>query len=218
MADKQRSGVIAMAMLPVQVFQDPIVQANTATSDFTIDRLMITDESSTLYLIIPPSDINRLQPLIRMVMEILITRRFGRMETAPKQRMLLLMDEFTSLGKLEIFEKALTYMAGYDIKFCSVIQDFSQLHAVYGRDESIFSNCHVRVAFAPNRYETARTLSEMTGKTTVVQHKRGTSGSGVDKSVSDSGSVTGQPLLTPEEVMNLRLIESAGNKVRPEQA
>ena len=220
MADKQRSGVISMAMLPLQVFQDPLINANTTTSDFTIDSLMNADNPTTLYLVIPPSDINRLKPLIKMVFEIIIMKRAGRMGAKPKQRLLLLMDEFTSIGKIQVFAEAIAYIAGYGMKFVGVIQDFTQLRSVYGKEESIFSNCHVRLAFAPNRYDTAKTLSDMTGKTTVIQHKRSTSGEGLGKSISDSANKVARPLLTPEEVMSLRGIEKGRHfsKDRPGQA
>jgi hypothetical protein len=40
------------------------------------------------------------------------------------------------------------------IKAFLIVQDLSQLYAAYGHDESIISNCHVRVAYAPNKVET----------------------------------------------------------------
>ena len=220
MADKQRSGVVSTAMLPMQVFQDPMVDKNTSRSDFTIDSLMMGDAPSTLYLYVKPPDIPRLKPLIKMLMEIIIMKHAGRdLSIKPKQRLMLLMDEFTSVGKLEIFETAIAFIAGYGMKFVGIIQDFNQLHSVYGKEESIFSNCHVRLAFAPNRIETAKTLSDMTGKTTVIQHKRGTSGEGLGKSVSDSANEVARNLMTPEEIMSMRGIEKGKTpeKDRPGQ-
>jgi len=87
-----------------------------------------------------------------------------------------MLDEFTSLGKLEIMQKALAFMAGYGVKAYIIVQDLSQLQEAYTRDESITSNCHVRIAYAPNKIETAKLLSEMTGKTTVVDKKTSVSG------------------------------------------
>ena len=77
----------------------------------------------------------------------------------------------------------------------------TQLQKAYGREESILSNCHVRIAFAPNKIETAKTLSDMLGKQTVIQAKRTRSGGTVSARVSDTLAGASRPLMTPEEVM-----------------
>ena len=68
---------------------------------------------------------------------------------------------------MEIFADALSYMAGYGLKAYLITQDIRQIVDAYGQNESIVSNCHVRVAYAPNQVETAELLSKMTGTTTV---------------------------------------------------
>ena len=62
-----------------------------------------------------------------------------------------MLDEFPSYGKLEVFQEALAYIAGYGIKAYLIAQDIAQLWGAYGRDESIVSNCHIRIAYAPNK-------------------------------------------------------------------
>ena len=94
----------------------------------------------------------------------------GVTEPAPepvRRRVLLMLDEFASLGKLEILQEALAYCAGYGVKAYLIVQGLEQLYAAYGRDEAIVGNCHIRVAFAPNKIETAELLSKMMGTTTV---------------------------------------------------
>ena len=76
-----------------------------------------------------------------------------------KHRLLILIDEFPSLNRMEIFADALSYMAGYGMKAYLVTQDIRQIVDAYGTNESIVSNCHVRIAFAPNQFETAELLS-----------------------------------------------------------
>jgi type IV secretion system protein VirD4 len=51
--------------------------------------------------------------------------------------MLLMLDEFTSLGRLGIFQESLAFMGGYGIKAYIIIQDITQLYEAYGKDESI---------------------------------------------------------------------------------
>jgi type IV secretion system protein VirD4 len=131
-----------------------------------------------------------------------------------KYRLLLMMDEFTAIGKLEIFEKALAFMAGYGLKCFIIVQDLTQLEQAYGKEQSIVSNCHIRIAYAPNKIETANTLSSMCGETTIVQKKRSRSGTGMKANVSDSITETKRPLLTPSECMQLPGLEKSGNTVK----
>jgi type IV secretion system protein VirD4 len=125
--------------------------------------------------------------------------RNGRAVTGYRHRLLLMIDEFPSLGRLDVFAESLSLVAGYGIKACLIAQDLSQIHAAYGHDEAITSNCHTRLAFAPNRIETARLLSQMTGETTVRHAHRTVSSSGASVSEPE----VARPLITPDEAMRL---------------
>lgn len=217
-APQERSGVHSSAATQLGLYADPIVAANTATSDFRLADLMNGPAPAALYLVIQPSDIDRLRPLVRVMMNIFLRRltegmefEGGRSVAHYKHRLLLCLDEFTSIGKLEIFERALAFMAGYGLKALIVVQDLTQLQQAYGKEESIMSNCHVRLAYAPNKIETAKALSDMTGQTTIVQRKRSRSGRwGEVGSVSDNLHETRRPLLTADEILRLRLIHQEG--------
>ena len=75
-------------------------------------------------------------------------------------------------------QDALSYMAGYGLKAYLITQDIRQIVDAYGQNESIVSNCHVRIAFAPNQVDTAELLSKMTGTTTVQKASFNFSGPG----------------------------------------
>lgn len=189
-----------------------MVALNTASCDFRIHDLMNHEKPVNLYLVISPADIDRMRPLLRLMVDMIVRRICAKMEFADgsskagyKHRLLFLLDEFTSLGKLPIMEKALAYIAGYGGKVYIIVQDITQLNAVYGKDNALMANCHVRIAYAPNTIETAKTLSDMTGKTTVVEEKVSLSGSrtGHMKNASVNVTETARPLLTPDECMRL---------------
>jgi len=211
-AGPERSGVHSSAAVQLALYADPIVAGNIAESDFRLDELMNGDKPAALYIVIPPSDIDRLRPLVRMVMNIVLRRLTAHMAFENgasvkhyRHRLLLLLDEFTAVGKLDIFERSLAFMAGYGLKAFIIVQDLAQLQKEYGKEESIISNCHIRIAFAPNKVETAKALSDMAGKTTVVQAKRSRNGRvGEIGSVSDNLTETARPLLTPDECMRLK--------------
>ena len=85
-------------------------------------------------------------------------------------------------------------------------QDLTQLAHAYGRYEAIISNCHVRVAFAANKVETAKLISDMAGTMTVHKETRTYTGSRLNPvlmHVMASEQETSRPLLTPDEVMRL---------------
>ena len=211
-AEEERSSVLSTAISYLTLYRDPIVSRNTAACDFRISDLMNRDEPVSLYLVVPPSDKERLCPLIRLVLTQIVrslTEKMqfenGRSVASYKHRLLLMLDEFPSLGKLDVFEQSLAFIAGYGLKAYLIIQDISQLWTAYGKDESIFSNCHVRVAYAPNKVETAELLSKMTGTATMVKRNDSYSGSlfGTKSNISSSTQETQRPLLTADEVMRL---------------
>lgn len=212
-ADNERSGVLSTAMSFLSLYRDPIVAKNTETSEFKISDLMNHDFPVSLYLVVPPSDKDRLKPLIRLIINQIVRllteeMKFenGRSIASYKHRLLLMIDEFPALGKLDIFEEALAFIAGYGMKAFLITQDLSQLYKAYSKDESILSNCHIRVAYAPNKIETAKLLSEMCGTMTVWKQQRSYSGNRLNPmlmQVNASEQETQRPLLTPDECMRL---------------
>ncbi len=175
-AENEASGVVSTALTNLALYRDPVVALNTGHCDFRIHDLMNHEKPVNLYLVISPADIDRMRPLLRLMVDMIVRRICAKMEFADgsskagyKHRLLLLLDEFTSLGKLPIMEKALAYIAGYGGKVYIIVQDITQLNGVYGKENALMANCHVRIAYAPNTIETAKTLSDMTGKTTVVE-------------------------------------------------
>jgi type IV secretion system protein VirD4 len=122
-------------------------------------------------------------------------------------RLLFLIDEFPNLNRMEIFADALSYMAGYGLKAYLITQDVRQIVDAYGQNESIVSNCHVRIAFAPNQVETAELLSKMTGTTTVQKASFNFSGSRFSPVMSHMNASVDhveRPLMTPDEIMRLK--------------
>ena len=118
-----------------------------------------------------------------------------------------MLDEFPTLGRLDVFEGALAFIRGYGIKAYIIVQDVQQLYKAYSNFESIISNCHIRLAYAPNKLETAEWLSKMTGQTTVIKEQISTSGkrfgAGGLGQVSRSYQEVQRPLMTSDEIMRL---------------
>jgi len=209
----ERSGVLSTALSFLDLYRDPILAQNTAVSDFALEDLVSHERPVSLYLTVPPSDLSRTRPLVRLLLNQACRRLTERMDFsegrgrgAGKHPLLLMLDEFPALGKLQFFQESLAYLAGYGIRAMLITQDLSQHQGVYGRQESITANCHVRIAFAANKPETAELLSQMAGDTT-VSHKQVSYRGGRFDLVMDHRNITQQEirrrLLTPDEAMRL---------------
>jgi type IV secretion system protein VirD4 len=213
--DEERGSVLSTAMSFLSLYRDPLIAKNVSRSDFRIMDLMNHEKPVSLYLVVRAEDKDRVKPLMRLIINQLvrvllrpeITYAGGRPQMPHRHRMLLMLDEFPSYGKLEVFQEALAYIAGHGIKAYLIMQDIAQLWGAYGRDESVISNCHVRVAYAPNKIETADWLSRMTGTATIVKEDITTSGSrfsAVLPNVSRTYHQISRPLATPDEIMRLK--------------
>jgi type IV secretion system protein VirD4 len=206
-SDNERSGVLSTAMSFLGLYRDPIVSAVTARCDWRIDDLVALGRPATLYLVVPPSDISRTRPLIRLILNQIGRRLTEGLETARhRPRLLLMLDEFPALGRLDFFEQAMAFMAGYRIKAFLIAQSLNQIAKAYGENNSILDNCHVRVAFSTNDERTARRISDSLGTATEMRAMKNYAGHRLSPWLGHlmvSRQETARPLLTPGEVMQL---------------
>lgn len=166
--EKLRAGIKATAESYLGVFADPLVQQNTATSTFRISDLMCADKPVTLYLCWPPNDSKRVKPLMRLVFGAVLRDLMEHQERAAdgrikKRPLLLLLDEFPQLGKLDLFEQSMGAMAGYGVRAFIVTQSLHQVTQAYGRYHTILDNCQIVTSFAATDVETAETISKLAG-------------------------------------------------------
>jgi type IV secretion system protein VirD4 len=208
-SDNERSGVLSTAMSFLGLYRDPTVARVTSGCDWRIDDLVRDDRPISLYLVVPPSDISRTKPLVRLVLNQIGRRLTEHLETAagqPGSRLLLMLDEFPALGRLDFFETALAFMAGYGLRAFLIAQSLNQIEKAYGEHNSILDNCHVRVAFATNDERTAKRISDALGTATEQRAMRNYAGHRLAPwlaHVMVSRQETSRPLLTPGEVMQL---------------
>jgi len=213
---EEAGSVLSTAKSFLALYRDPIVARNTNSSEFSIKELMNHDLPVSLYIVTTPDDKDRLRPLVRILISMILRKLTGKMQFQDgkplanyKHRLLMMLDEFPSLGKLDIMQESLAFVAGYGIKCYLICQDLNQLKSReigYGQDESITSNCHIQNAYPPNRIETAEHLSRLLGQTTIVKEQITTSGrrsAAMHSQVSRTLQETQRALLTPDEVKNL---------------
>lgn len=214
--DEEAGSVLSTTKSYLALYRDPVVARNVGKSDFKIRDLMHREQPVSLYVVTQPNDKARLKPLVRVMLNMVVrlladkmTFANGRPVAHYKHRLLMMLDEFPSLGKLDILQESLAFVAGYGIKCYLICQDINQIknrQTGYGPDESITSNCHIQTAYPPNRVETAEHLSKLTGQTTVTKEQITASGrrtSALLGQVSRTVQEVQRPLLTTDECLRM---------------
>ena len=206
-SENERSGVLSTAMSFLGLYRDPVIARATSKSDWRIADLAKGKRPTSLYLVIPPSDISRTKPLVRLILNQIGRRLTEELpDVGRRHKVLMMLDEFPALGRLDFFESALAFMAGYGIRAYLIAQSLNQIEKAYGPNNSILDNCHVRIAFATNDERTAKRISDALGTTTEQRAQRNYAGHRLAPWLSHvmvSAQETQRPLLTPGEVMQL---------------
>jgi type IV secretion system protein VirD4 len=206
-SENERSGVLSTAMSFLGLYRDPVVATVTRRCDWRIRDLVEESKPTTLYLVVPPSDISRTKPLIRLILNQIGRRLTEELQSKQRRhRLLLMLDEFPALGRLDFFESALAFMAGYGLKSFLIAQSLNQIEKAYGINNSILDNCHVRVSFATNDERTAKRVSDALGTATEIRDAKNYAGHRLSPWLGHlmvTRQETARPLLTPGEVMQL---------------
>ncbi|MCW6531306.1 conjugal transfer protein TraG [Sphingomonas sp. MMSM20] len=214
-SENERSGVLSTAMSFLGLYRDPTVAAVTSRCDWRIADLVGARHPVSLYLVVPPSDISRTKPLIRLVLNQIGRRLTEKLHAAgpslasgaSHHRLLLMLDEFPALGRLDFFETSLAFLAGYGVRAFLIAQSLNQIEKAYGEYNAILDNCHVRIAFATNDERTAKRISDALGTATEQRAMRNYAGHRLAPwlaHVMVSRQETARALLTPGEVMQLK--------------
>jgi type IV secretion system protein VirD4 len=208
-SDNERSGVLSTAMSFLGLYRDPTVAQVTSRCDWRIADLVEGPAPVSLFLVVPPSDISRTKPLIRLVLNQIgrrLTEHLHAQGEGRRHKLLMMLDEFPALGRLDFFETSLAFLAGYGVRAFLIAQSLNQIEKAYGEHNAILDNCHVRIAFATNDERTARRLSDSLGTATEQRSMRNYAGHRLAPwlaHVMVSRQETARALLTPGEVMQL---------------
>lgn len=192
----------------LDLWLNPMLDAATACSDFDFRNLR--RQRMSIYVCVNPDDLHRLRPVMNLFFQQAIglqTRELPEHNKALKHQVLMMLDEFTALGRIPIVAEAIAYLPGYNVRTVLVIQTPAQLREVYGRDnaETILKSLAARVVFAPKDFQDAQEISEELGYTTVKSRSHSRPGFGFSANRSPSVSISDQrrALLLPQEVKEL---------------
>jgi type IV secretion system protein VirD4 len=207
LAEQTFSSVIATMQAPLQQFLSPVLAAATNATDF--DILSIRKRPTTIYVIIPTNKLDESSKLLNIFFSSLIGNNLGKQlgeEKDLKYQMLMMMDEFTAMGRVDVWSKRISISASYGVRDLCIIQSRAQLRGTYGDNDAqnFITNHGAQIVFAPREQSDANEYSEMLGYRTIrKRHQSRSSGGQGGSSVSVNYTEEKRALFLPQEIKEL---------------
>jgi type IV secretion system protein VirD4 len=207
---KTRGNIMQNFNQPLKVYQVESCMLATSANDFDFGDLR--KKRTSIYIVLTPSGIKKYGRLINLFFSQLVnvnTKELPEHNSDLKYQCLLVLDEFTSMGRVEIIEKSIAFTAGYDLRYMLIYQDDGQLESdeAYGKSGArvLKKNLALEVVYPPKVVdETADRVSKTFGKKTVkITNKSRTSSLGGGVSNGESEQYVGRDLYLPQEVVEL---------------
>lgn len=204
-----KSGVMSSFNAPLSSFEGETLRLATQTSDFDLRDLR--KKKMTIYIGITPDQLANAQFILNIFWSQLIllnTKELPQQNPELRYMCLLVMDEFTAPGRIQILQTAISFIAGYWLRFLMIYQSNSQLETPpplgYGKEgaKTLLTNHACQIFYAPREQEDAEAISKILGNKTVKQISRSFNqgqGGGGSRSVSE----THRALMLPQELREM---------------
>ncbi len=194
---------------PLTIFSDPFVDAATSHDDIGLQDLR--RKPMSVFVDIPPRKLADAAVVLNLFFSQAINLNTGKLpeeDPSLKTQLLLVLDEFTAMGRVGALAKGISYIAGYNVRVLTVIQAMSQLDSTYGKDDArTFATNHaLQIMYAPREQRDANEYSEALGTFTQKEESRGRSvnhGAKGGASTSRNESSQRRALLLPQEFKEL---------------
>lgn len=206
LAEQTFSSVIATMQAPLQQFLSPVLAAATNATDF--DVTAIRRRPTTLYVDIPTNKLDESGKLLNIFFSSVIGNNLGKQlgeEPDLKYQMLMLMDEFTAMGRVDVWAKRISISASYGVRDLCIVQSRAQLRSAYGDNDAqnFITNHGAQIVFTPREQSDANEYSEMLGYKTIRKENRSRSSGSGSSQVSISHSEERRALFLPQEIKEL---------------
>lgn len=206
MAEETLSSIIATLQAPLQQFLNPLLAVATNATDFDVNA--IRKRKTTIYCVIPTQKLDESSKLLNIFFSTVIGNNLGQQlgeDPALKYQMLMMMDEFTAMGRVDVWAKRISISASYGVRDMCIIQSQAQLRSVYGaEDAQNFKVNHAgHVVFTPREQEDANAFSEMLGYKTMRRKQRSYSHGAHGRGVNINYTEERRALMLPQEIKEL---------------
>jgi type IV secretory pathway TraG/TraD family ATPase VirD4 len=173
-SDKTFDGVLQSVDLHTEFLDSPAMQRCLAKSDFKLSELKTRPEGMTLYLSLPQRFMNTHHRWLRMMVVLTTTQmEITRGNPATGHPVLMILDEFAGLKRMEAIEKGVAQLAGFGVKLFFVLQSLEQLKGTYpGHWETFLANAGLKVFFSIEDHFTREYVSKLAGETEIIRELR----------------------------------------------
>ena len=205
-ADRERSGVLSTAQRHTAFLDDPRIVRTLRGGKNAVDFVALKKGWMSIFLCIPPDKLEAYRGYTRAILGTAL-KAMVRESGSVAWPVLFLLDETAALGYFKPLEEGISKLRAYGVQLWLLVQDLSQLQAVYRLSSSFLSNTTMQF-FGTQDIETARYISAMLGQGTIEiqSFSNSTSHSDYNNSSSSQSTTTsamGRPLLTPDEIRRL---------------
>lgn len=145
----ERGSIFSTAAAQTDFLDSLPLRRISRESSFELSSLRST-RPTTILLCLPVGRMESHYRWLRLVVQMACTV-LERLGTYPRDRppILFMMEEFATLGHMEIMERAAAYFPGFGVKLWAVLQDITQLQRYYGRSwETFLGNAGLVQCFA----------------------------------------------------------------------
>ena len=206
LSDKTRDGVRDQLKTKLEPLINPITDAAMSGNDFDLRDLR--KKRMSIYVVLSPEDKERLAPIVALFFQQIVDLTMReRPEENPALRfqILMLLDEFASVGPVPAVAHGVAYLAGYNVRLLSIIQSPSQLRAIYGPEiaQNFIANHALRAVFSTKDARDCEEISQMLGIQTVIGRSRSKARGLFGKNFSETASDQKRPLLLPQEIATM---------------
>ncbi|HGM9850818.1 TPA: type IV secretory system conjugative DNA transfer family protein [Proteus mirabilis] len=218
---EQQQNIMLTFNANMKMFANPVTAAATDGNDF--DLRDVRRKRMTVYFGLAPAALSQYARLTNLFFSQLLNenvRTLPEHDSSLKYQCLMMLDEFTSMGCLDIIQKSLAFTAGYNMRFVFILQNQEQLFDEkkgYGKNggNTILKNCAVELFYPPKEVdESVKKMSETLGYKDMKVISTSVS-KGKSASKSTSISIQKRALMLPQEIIELRDVKhSSGMALR----
>lgn len=184
-----------------------------ATDHHEVDFHTLKDGAATVYVTVPFDLMAPYAPFLKVLLKGALDAMI-RNPRKPDIPVLIVLDEFLSLGHFPEFRDAIRTHAGAGVRLWFFLQDLGALQEHYpGNAWQAFMNCSVKQFFGTDEPFTGELIGRLIGSRTIAYRSTNESANvsaqigqengsaGVNLSTSENLAFAGKPLLTPDEVI-----------------
>jgi type IV secretory pathway TraG/TraD family ATPase VirD4 len=173
------ASIVQVATTNTDFIESPGMKRCLAQSDFLLSELKLDPKGTSLYVTLPQRYMGTHYRWLRM-MTALIIAEMEQVRGQPRcgYPVLMMLDEFPALRRMQTIENAAAQIAGFGVKLVFVAQTLAQLKDIYKDNwETLLANAGLKMFFFNDDHFTRQYVSSLIGDCEVVRTAQSSSSS-----------------------------------------